>query len=154
MTVDVNDTLTRYRADRDACARTAEHNLQAVDHYDKEIARLEQDPDAFPAAPATSRDNMLVALRELTERRLDAFRTFDRSEHRGGDHRAVMAEATTAADIDLLNDAYRMLDEFAKTVTSLREDVWAEFNRGTRCSVCGNTSAQSAALGYNCAEEC
>jgi len=154
MTADVNSVLDRYRRDREQCATTAQHNLDAVAFYDKEIARLEQDPTAVPASPATSRDDMLVALRELTERRLDAFRTFDRSEHRGGDHRAVMAEATTAADVDLLNDAYRMLDEFAKTVTSLREDVWAEFSRGTRCSVCGNTSAQSAAIGYNCAEEC
>lgn len=29
-----------------------------------------------------------------------------------------------------------------------------EFARGHRCAVCGRTTAQNAAIGYNCTEEC
>jgi hypothetical protein len=150
----VNPLLARYRRDRDQCARTAQHNLDAVTFYDTEISRLEQDPAAVPAAPATTRDDMAAALRELQTRRITAFSAGNGLGLSSKDQLALIAEATTADDIDLLNDAVRMLDEFSKTVATLHTDVWREFAKGQRCSVCGMTSKQAAAARYDCAREC
>lgn len=64
------------------------------------------------------------------------------------------AETTTSADVDALNQAYRTLDDFSQSVLQMREEVWSEFTRGFRCSVCGRTAKQSEAIGYDCATEC
>ncbi len=151
---DLNPLLARYRRDRDRCARTAQHNLDAVAHYDREIARLEEDPSATPAEPTTNRDTMAAALRELQTRRSAAFTAGSGLGLTSKDGQALIAEATTADDIDLLNDALGMLDEFSRNVADLRTTVWREFAKGQRCSVCGMTSKQAAAANYDCAQEC
>ncbi|MGW8431779.1 hypothetical protein ACWGJ9_11850 [Curtobacterium citreum] len=153
MTADVNDLLTRYRDARAQCAATAKHNLDAVAFYDAEIARLEQDPTAVPAQPTESRAAMAAALHELRTRRTVAFTAGYGLDLSTQDRLALIAEATTADDVDLINDAVSMLDEFSRTVATLRTDVWREFGKG-RCSVCGRTAKQNAALGYDCATGC
>jgi hypothetical protein len=153
MTANVNPVLDRYRRDRELCARTAQHNLDAVTFYDTEIAHLEQDPSAVPAPPTETRDDMAAALRELQHRRTAAFSAGNGLGLSSKDQLALITEATTAEDIDLLNDALRMLDEFSRTVATLHTDVWREFGKG-RCSVCGRTAKQNAAIGYDCATGC
>jgi len=39
-------------------------------------------------------------------------------------------------------------------VLHVYDTITREFDSGHRCAVCGRTAAQSAAIGYNCAESC
>ncbi|WIB65822.1 hypothetical protein [Curtobacterium sp. MCBD17_040] len=146
--------VTRYTQDRDALVRQNAQNQRAIDYYNTELARLTADPSAVPAPPTTSRHDMLIALRELHERRIDAFRAGTGKGLSSTEQLELPGEATTVDDIDLLNNALGMLDEFSRTVASLREDVWREFTKGQRCGVCGRTSKQNEAIGYDCAREC
>lgn len=103
-----------------------------------------------------TRDEIAAAMGELQRRRYAPRKI----EGKGGypakavDYLKAQAETTTQEDVDMLNQAYRMLDEFSKSVLMMRESVWSEFTRGLRCGVCGQTAAQSAAIGYDCAREC
>lgn len=95
----------------------------------------------------------IAAVNELNERRLDAFRS---TSGTGMDHsevRRVIAESTTQADIDTLNDIVRSQDSETQALIRLYEDVWREFGR-YRCSVCGRTAAQNRAIDYDCITEC
>lgn len=95
----------------------------------------------------------LELVRELDMRRLLAFQDASDSGE-PGKFREYEAEVTTARDIDLLNRVLLSLPRDLQGFIRLRTDVWQEFRGGTRCSVCGNTAAQSKALNYNCSYEC
>lgn len=100
-----------------------------------------------------TRDEIATAMGELQVRRYAPV-TQAGVSITAKDYLKARAETTTPEDIDMLNQAYRMLDEFSQSVLIMREDVWSEFSRGLRCGVCGQTAAQSATIGYDCAREC
>ena len=99
-------------------------------------------------------EEMVVKLKDIDDRRLAAFSSGSGLNLSSKEHLRLMAEATTREDVDTLNEAFSMLDDFSRVVTTLREGVWAEFEQGYRCGVCGRTSKQNAAIGYDCIREC
>lgn len=54
----------------------------------------------------------------------------------------------------VINTFYKMIGEEGRTISWLHDTVQAQFIRGDRCGVCAMTTAQAAAEGYNCREEC
>lgn len=101
----------------------------------------------------TSKRRMSALLEDIEIRRVDAFSAGNRSDLTVYEHLALIPEATTAADIEVLSEARLMLDPFARRVLDLYSEVWGEFGE-YRCSVCGRTPKQSAAIGYDCSSEC
>lgn len=67
---------------------------------------------------------------------------------------AAAAAVTTSDDVDTINRIARERGTVAQRLASAHTDVWEDFSRGERCSVCGKTTAQAAAENYNCTEEC
>lgn len=91
-----------------------------------------------------TRKETLDALRGISERRREAFRA-------GG--LEAIPESTTADDIDWLHHARKLLSEEDQFILGLYTEVWREWGK-YRCSVCGNTLAQSKAMNYDCIREC
>lgn len=87
----------------------------------------------------------MTTVAEIEERRLNAFRD-------GG--RAAMIEAMTVEDIRVIHEALRALPEDARLVANVYADLEREFAKGDRCAVCGRTSKQNAAIGYDCSRGC
>lgn len=100
-----------------------------------------------------TQDEMLERVQELELRRLNAFSESSGEGLSTKDHLARIPESTTVEDIQMLHEARQMLDPFARAVLDLYADVWREWGK-YRCSVCGRTSAQSAAINYDCTYEC
>lgn len=98
-------------------------------------------------------DEMLDRIREIAERRTDAFRAADRKGRTSREVLDEMGEATTADDIQALHAARMMLDHRSREVLDLYSEVWQEWGR-LRCGVCGRTAKQNQALGYDCVNEC
>lgn len=88
----------------------------------------------------------------ISRRRLEAFSRTGGSSTR--DRLTAMADATTLDDLEIMGQAARQLDDFARTVMTLHSDLSQEYARGVRCAVCGRTKAQSEAIAYDCAREC
>jgi hypothetical protein len=99
------------------------------------------------------KQEMTVALGELSVRRIRAYSEGSGMGLSSKEHLALVPESTTTDDIDLLAAARNMLDGFSRQVLDLYVDVWTEFGK-YRCSVCGRTAQQSRAVGYDCAREC
>jgi len=96
---------------------------------------------------------MLEAVLDIEQRRLQAFIDGSGKGLSTVEHLALQPEATTQEDIDTLQDARAMLDDFSRAVLDVYVDVWQDFGK-YRCSVCGRTLKQSKAIGYNCTSEC
>lgn len=97
--------------------------------------------------------DMRERISEIVRRRLEAYSAGSGKGLSTKDHLALIPEATTVDDIYTLHEAREMLDPFSRAVLDLYADVWREWGK-YRCSVCGRTSAQSAAIGYDCGREC
>ena len=93
-----------------------------------------------------SREELHDAMRELSARRRQGF----------GDTGTLegVADVSTIHDWHMLREATEALDDFGQMVVDLHSDMTSEFNRGFRCSVCGNTPAQSKAINYDCVRGC
>lgn len=65
----------------------------------------------------------------------------------------AVAEATTQEDIDNLGDIFHGMPSDIQQFIWVFKEVWAEFGK-YRCSVCGRTAEQSAAINYDCVRGC
>lgn len=69
-------------------------------------------------------------------------------------HLQNTADRTTIEDWHEVSDIILSLPRVQREAVELYRDISDEFARGLRCSVCGRTPAQNAALGYDCVREC
>ncbi|QOC59332.1 hypothetical protein SEA_LIFES_6 [Microbacterium phage Lifes] len=100
-----------------------------------------------------TREEIMSHLKDLRQRRLDAFRGGSGKGLTSKEHLAMIPEVTYPEDIDVLHAARKTLSEDDQFILDLYSDVWREWGK-YRCSVCGRTPAQSAAINYDCAYEC
>lgn len=100
-------------------------------------------------------DEIDAAVAELWNRRTEAFGNVDPALYSGVRHPGLeaMEDATTDADVRMLNAARNSLDERSKSILALYVNVWRSFGK-QRCSVCGRTKNQNAEIRYDCAREC
>lgn len=94
-------------------------------------------------------EEMIAKLRDIQERRTEAFAKADNSTWK-----EEVADSTTLEDVMTIYNAANMMDDFGKLVLILREELVREYARGIRCSVCGHTTKQSLALGHDCMYDC
>lgn len=71
-----------------------------------------------------------------------------------GISRSDRASIVTLDDIDMMSEAYQELSEDVRLFVELSKIIERQYARGERCGVCGQTAAQSAAIGYDCIHEC
>ena len=97
-----------------------------------------------------------AAVADLSARRLAAFSNVDYSLYFDARHPKLVAmeDATTTDDLHMLHGARKSLDERSLAILDLYVSIWQSFARGLRCGVCGRTTRQNAALGYDCIREC
>ncbi len=93
---------------------------------------------------------------DLQRRRLEGFTAVSESEgvHTSKQYLAGLADVTTQDDIEKLNEILYSLPDDVRGFVRMYEDVWSEFTRGIRCSVCGRTPKQNHDIGYDCVREC
>lgn len=95
-----------------------------------------------------NREELTEALNAINARRRDAFIHAE-------DGRQAMAEVTTREDIGTILDAMQeVTDPFSRLVMRTAIDIYAEWDRSGRCTVCGMTTAQAKAENYDCWDEC
>ena len=97
-------------------------------------------------------EEMISKLKDIQARRMEAFRSADTRDHKNW--MTEVADSTTLEDIQTIQVAYEMLDELGKLTMDLSESLAREWTQGIRCSVCGHTTKQSLALGYDCMYDC